>query len=399
MEGYMFLSRIFLKGSIGALLLAQPFLAGTPVFSQENSQDMQKKIKEFLDKESKNITDSSPFLLRLFKDGQKDTNPAGMRISETAKQFSALNKFPAEPLTGLFFYYQLYNESQRVPHWHANATEIGVVLNGEMKITIWEGSGNPHYFTVPKGGAWMIPQGSIHCLENGGSDQLDFLVSYNSPYAEDRDFSTAWSALPDSILATSLGLSSDDLKEFKKSVNNRLSLFDPNDKAERKEIPSEYKALISSAKPLYEGPLGSIRRLDETNWKANKYMALQQSILKPGTIREPHWYRGSDAFLFVHEGSAYFNMMDGEGNVYNLLLKKGDLVFIPEGAFHTYVNVGDADLVVYESFIHSKEFSEIGLQGATTHFRPGIMAGAMGLKLDVINKIPKTEEPVYLRSL
>ncbi len=38
-------------------------------------------------------------------------------------------------------------------------------------------------------------------------------------------------------------------------------------------------------------------------------------------------------------------MMDGDGNVYNHLVAKGDLVFIPEGAFHTYVNVGDADLV------------------------------------------------------
>ena len=44
-----------------------------------------------------------------FKDGMKDSNPAGMRISESVKQFSSLNKFPAEPLSGLLFYYELYN--------------------------------------------------------------------------------------------------------------------------------------------------------------------------------------------------------------------------------------------------------------------------------------------------
>jgi len=384
-------------------MLAQSFciahVSSQEIAKSEHPSEISKKIQAFLDKESKNLSETSPFLLHLFKDGVKASNPAGIRISESVKQFPALNKLPAEQLSGLLFYYQLYNEAQRVPHWHANAVEVGVVLNGKMKITIWEGAGKAHEFTVPKGGAWMIPQGAIHALENASPEELDFLVSYNSPYAEDRDFSTAWSALPESILATSLGLSLEELSTFKKHANNRLSLYDPDDIVIKKEIPSEYLAVFSSVKPLYESSLGSIRRLDETNWKANQFMALQQTVLKPGTIRDPHWYRGSDAFLFVHQGSAYFNMMDGEGNVYNFMVEKGDLVFIPDGAFHTYVNVGHEDLEIYESFIISEPYSEIGIQDATSHFRPGLIAGAMGLKLDVIQKIPKVEKPVYMRSL
>lgn len=400
----MFLRKLFIHGFLGAIFLNLPFLMPADVSSlenpkQQNSAEVSRKIKDFLDKESKNLSETCPFLLHLFKDGLKDSNKAGLRISESVKQFTNLNKFPAEPLSGLLFYYELYNEAQRVPHWHANATEVGVVLNGNMKITIWEGSGKAIEFTVPKGGAWIIPQGSIHCLENIGAEQLDFLVSYNNPSAEDRDFSTAWSALPESILTNSLGLSKEDLAAFKKNTNNRLSLFDPGDVVPEKDIPGDFRATFLGIKPLYESSLGSIRRLDETNWKANQFMALQQTILRPGTIREPHWFRGSDAFLFVHEGSAYFNMMDGEGNVYNLMLKRGDLVFVPEGAFHTYVNVGDSDLEIYESFMISKPYSEIGIRGATSHFRPGIMAGAMGLKMDVIHKIPKAEKPIYMIAL
>ncbi len=200
----------------------------------------------------------------------------------------------------------------------------------------------------------MIPQGWIHCLENIGEEQLDFLVSYNNANAEDRDFSTAWSALPKTILAKSLGLSLEDISAFQKNPHNRLSLYDPEDVVAKKDIPSEYRSLFGDVKPIYESSLGSLRRLDNTNWKANQFMALQQTILKPGTIREPHWYTGSDAFLFVHKGEAYFTMMDGEGHVYNNLLKEGDLVFLPMGAFHSYVSVGKSDLEVYESFIVSK---------------------------------------------
>ncbi|MBS0627851.1 MAG: cupin domain-containing protein [Verrucomicrobia bacterium] len=360
---------------------------------------METKIRSFLDKESKKLSDNCPFVFHLFKDGEKTTNKAGMRISETAKQFSGLDKFPAEPLSGLFFYYQLYNESQRVPHWHANAVEVGTVLNGEMKVTIWEGVGQRVEFIVSKGGTWMIPQASIHCLENVGTEELDFLVSYNNPNAEDRDFSTAWSALPDTILEKTLGLSAEDISEFKKNPKNRLSLYDPGDVTVTKKLSSPYGASFLTVAPLYEGPLGSLRRVDETNWAANKFMSLQQTILKPGSIREPHWYTGSDAFLFVQKGTAYFNMMDGEGNVYNLILKEGDLVFIPIGAFHTYVNVDDKDLEIYESFTSSSSLIEIGIQDASLNFRAGSLAGALGLNRSIIEKIPKTKERIYIRSL
>lgn len=62
---------------------------------------------------------------------------------------------------GLGFYYELYNHSMRVPHWHANAVEVGTVLNGKMRVTIWDGSGQAKVFTVEKYGTWMIPQATL----------------------------------------------------------------------------------------------------------------------------------------------------------------------------------------------------------------------------------------------
>lgn len=397
-----YLSQIFactVLFGLAAFGFQNTLLAKSSTAIKTSDSPMELKIQNFLDTESKKLSEDCPFFFPLFKNGEKTTNKAGMRISETAKQFSGLDKFPAESLSGLLFYYQLFNESQRVPHWHANAVEVGTVLNGEMKITIWEGVGKATEFTVSKGGTWMIPQASIHCLENVGTDRLDFLVSYNNANAEDRDFSTAWSALPDIILEKTLGLSATDISEFKKNPKNRLSLYDPGDVIITKSLSSPYGASFLTVPPLYDGPLGSLRRVDETNWSANKFMSLQQTILKPGSIREPHWYTGSDAFLFVQKGKAYFTMMDGEGNVYNLILEEGDLVFIPIGAFHTYVNVDNKDLEIYESFTSSSSLIEIGIQEASLHFRPGSLAGALGLSRNIIEKIPKPKERVYIRSL
>lgn len=358
--------------------------------SQE-STDMQQRIQAFLDEENPNLSKEFPFALNLFKDGQVAKNDAGVRISETPDQFPQLEKSPPTELSGLLFYYQLFDQAMRVPHWHANAVEIGVVLQGNMRITIWDGPGNASVFTVGSGGAWMIPQASVHCLENVGTDELDFIVAYNSGYAEDRDFSTAWAALPSKILEKSLGLSPEDIKTLKSTEKNRLSLYDKDATPISSEIPSPYHVQFSELRNIYHSSLGSIKRADETNWPAMRSMAIQRTMMNPGTIREPHWYSSSDVLFFVKNGRAFFNLMDSNGVVYKTILEAGDLVFIPIGTFHTYVNIGADVLEIYEAFTSSSPLKEISILTASQHFRPGTLSGATGLSQDSILKLKKIE--------
>ena len=364
---------------------------------KENT-DIQKKIRTFLDQENPNLSKEFPFLLHLFEDGQIAKNNAGIRIAESPDQFPVIEKIPTTKLSGLLFYYKLFNQAMRVPHWHANAVEMGLVVNGQMKITIWDGPADSSVFTVGKGGMWMIPQASVHCLENVGNEELDFIVTYNSAYAEDRDFSTAWAALPDIILEKSLGLSVDDISTLKKTTKNRLSLFDVDDTLTSKNIPSPYTVLFPEIDPLYSTSLGSIIRVDETNWPAMKYMAMQQTVMKPGTIREPHWYSASDVLFFVKNGKAFFTLMDSEGIVYKVILEVGDLVFIPVGTFHTFVNVGMDDLEVYEAFTSSGPLKEIDILSASAHFRKGILSGSTGVNQESLRKLQEKGQ-VYMRSL
>ena len=54
----------------------------------------------------------------------------------------------------------------RVPHWHSNAMEVGTVFEGKMRVTIWEGSGEPKIYTVEKNGTSISPKSKLHSLEN-----------------------------------------------------------------------------------------------------------------------------------------------------------------------------------------------------------------------------------------
>lgn len=367
------------------LSLSSISVFAAPVTYQNNAD----KIKQFLQDETPHLSKEFPYKINLPKDGQTAKNKAGIRIAENAKQLLSNN-------AGQLFYYDLYDHAMRVPHWHANATEVGIVLKGKMRITIWEGAGKAKVFTVEQNGTWTIPAASLHSLENVGTSDLTFLVGYNMPNTADRDFVTAWSALPDAILERSVGLTPDEISTIKKTTVNRLSKYDPSATPEKEDVASPFSSNFMKVKPLYDTALGSVRRIDANNAKAMKAMALQQTILKPGSMREPHWYLGGDDFFYVYQGTAFFTMMDDDGKVYNSILKPGDLVFIPVGTFHTYVNVGNDDLQVYEAFDGSKDLKEITLLNGAQHFSVETLAGAIGISKASAQRVIDKKPQAYI---
>ncbi|MFA5959444.1 MAG: cupin domain-containing protein [Tatlockia sp.] len=347
------------------------------------------KITAFLQKEAPHITSDFPYRINLFSQGQIDKNKAGLRVAETANQLKS-------DTSGLLFYYELVNNAMRVPHWHSNATEIGTVLNGKMRVTIWEGTGSAKVYTVEKNGTWIIPRAKLHALENVGQDDMKFLVAYDSPIAADRDFLTAWASLPDAVLARAVGLSESDISSIKKTTVNRLSGFDPAAEPEKAEAFSVLSNNFNTIKPLYQTSLGSITRVDPTVNPNMKAMALQKTIMKPGALRIPHWYTSGDVLLFVQKGNAYFTMMDDEGKVFHALIKRGDVISIPVGNFHSFLNIGQEDLEIYEAFNRVENIHEITLLNGVHNFSVGTIEGATQLSKELVTKMAQEKIEPYM---
>lgn len=347
------------------------------------------KIEAFLKKESAHLSMNFPYRMNLFIQGQIDQNSAGLRIAETA------NQLPPNT-TGLLFYYELVNNAMRVPHWHSNATEIGTVLEGKMRVTIWEGTGETKVFTVEKNGTWIIPKAKLHSLENVGTDDMKFIVSYDSPIAADRDFLTAWASLPDDILARAVGLSEKDIAGIKKTTVNRLSAYDPAAGPEKIDASSPLSNNFQAVAPLYQSDLGSITRIDSSINPEINHMALQRTILKPGVLRMPHWYTSGNVLLFVLKGNAFFTMMDDDGTVFHSKVQRGDVISIPIGNFHSFLNIGNDDLEVYEAFNRADDIHEITLMNGVQHFSVGMIEGATGLSKEAVQKISQEKANEYM---
>ncbi len=346
--------------------------------------DNQSKIQAFLKSEADQMSTDFPYRINIFKQGQIDQNKAGLRIAETANQLSSDN-------SGLLFYYELVNNAMRVPHWHSNANEIGTVLEGKMRITIWEGSGEAKIFTVEKNGTWIIPKSKLHALENVGSEKMKFLVAYDSPVAADRDFLTAWASLPNAILARAVGLTESEIEGIKKTTINRLSGFDPAAEPQKSDNYSALSSNFESIHPVYRSELGSITRVDSKVNPHMQAMALQRTIMKPGVLRIPHWYTSGDVLLYVANGKAFFTMMNDDGKVYHSLIERGDLISIPVGNFNSFLNVGKEDLEIYEAFNRVDVINEITLSNGVQHFSQGVIKGATNLSAELVKKMNQSK--------
>jgi oxalate decarboxylase/phosphoglucose isomerase-like protein (cupin superfamily) len=330
------------------------------------------KVQAFLAKGGANLNDAFPYRMNIFTQGAIARNAAGVRVSEEARQIKN-NDF------GQVFYYELEKKAMRVPHWHANGDEIGLVVSGKMRVEIWETTGKPSIYYVEPGQTWFIPRGKLHVLENVGETQLKFLVVYDNPVTADRDFVTAWGSLPREVLAKSLGLSEADISNLNFDTLNRLSMFEERLPPEPVNDPNGYKSDLSKIKPLFQSDLGSIVRLGQDTNKNLKNLALQRTIVKPGAMRVPHWYISGNVLLYVNSGVGYFTMMGDDGSAYHRLVRRGDLISIPVGEFNGFINVGKGDLEIYEAFFNLRETGEISLLSGSRQLNSDILRGTSGL--------------------
>jgi len=377
---------------ISAALLACGLLSFSSLNAAQTAAETNiKNAQAFLVSQQEHLSTSFPYRINLLQDGQIAKNQAGVRIAEDASQLMSDN-------VGQLFYYDLYDGAMRVPHWHANATEAGVVLEGKLRITIWEGHGKTKSFTVEQNGTWNIPAASLHVLENVGDTHVKFLVNYNVPNSADRDFITAWAAIPEAILERAVGLSAQDLQSMPRTTQQRMQLSepDPNAKQEKEEVDSPFTNNFSHVKPIYESQWGEIHRIDADNTPGMTALSIQKTVLHPGAMRVPHWYVGGNDLLYVYKGSAFFTMMNDDGTVYNVTVKPGDLIFIPVGNLHTFVNTGNEDLEIYETFSAPRNVFEINLLDGAQHFRTNTMAAALSLSDESIEKLKKTSAKDYI---
>lgn len=353
------------------------------------------KIKKFLKKMKQKMTNKCPYTINLFKNGSKSKNSAGLRLSETGSQI--------QENYGQLFFYDLVDNAMRVPHWHSDGDEIGLVLEGKIQVTIWNGIENEkQIFTAEEMGSWFIPKGTLHCLENFSSGKTRFLVCYNNPNTADRDFLDAWASTPNEILSASTYLSNEEVNTInKQQLRNRLSKYEPTTHLANKiKIYSPFSNNFDLTNPIYKSKLGEIKRIDQNNTVKMQNMAWQKTVIKPGSLRLPHWYTNSNVILYVNKGEAFVSLLDsiGDGSqekIYYFTITEGSVLALPVGFFHTLLNTSNVDLEYYEAFM-SNDSNEITLLQGMQSLSSDVASGALGISKNQASQMLLQKAPEFI---
>lgn len=89
---------------------------------------------------------------------------------------------------------------------------------------------------------------------------------------------------------------------------------------------------------------GQFQWLNEPRVTGAQKQILGLGRIKPGKGHTRHNHEDSEEFIYFLEGKAN-QTIENEDGVQEKELGPGEMVYIPQGAYHSTINVGDRDLV------------------------------------------------------
>lgn len=278
----------------------------------------------------------------------------------------------------------------REPHWHANADELGYCLAGSALITIFA-SGNVHaQFSVSAGEMFFVPSGSLHAIENSGSDDAEFVITFSHEQPEDFGLSGFVGCMSASVMGNTWNLPAEALAGLTRSVESIEfgCSASPCVVPDSAAFASPFKFAIESRAPLLSNEDGSAIVARRDTWPALRNQAMYSVRIHGIGMREPHWHPETAELGYVRQGHARMTVQSPGGASETYELEPGDIYFIPRAYPHHIENL-DGTEVHFLIFFDTPDVQDIGLTGAIPGFPERITAPTLGLDEASISRIPR----------
>lgn len=311
------------------------------------------------------------------------STPCGSRTSATKSNFPILR--------GLSLYRLVIAEGCfREPHWHANADELSYCLRGEALVTIFA-SGNVHsQFTIAAGEMFFVPSGSLHAIENTGSGEVEFVITFSHEEAEDFGLSGFAGCLTPAVLGNTWNLPGDVLAGVTQSAEDITfgRLTSPPVIPESAHFAHPLKFAIESRAPLLSNAGGSAIVARRDTWPALRAQAMYSLRLQGIGMREPHWHPETAELGYVLAGHARMTVKSPGNAVETYELRPGDIYFIPRAYPHHIENLADTEMR-FLIFFDTPDVQDIGLTGGIPAFADRVIGPTLGLTENQTARIPR----------
>jgi oxalate decarboxylase len=311
------------------------------------------------------------------------STPAGFRSSATKANFPILK--------GLSVYRLVVHEGCfREPHWHANADELSYCVKGRALVTVFS-SGNVHaQFTIGPGEMFFVPSGSLHCIENCGEGDVEFVITFSHEEVEDFGLSGFAGVLTPAVVANTWNLPASALEGLTRSADDLQfgRLAAPVSVPESAAYPHPLKFPIEAREPLLANEDGSAIVARRDTWPALRAQAMYSLRMKTIGMREPHWHPETAELGYVLAGHARMTVKSPGASAETYELQAGDIYFIPRAYPHHIENLGGGEMR-FLIFFDTPDVQDIGFSGGVPAFPDRTTGPTLGLTQEQMAAIPR----------
>ncbi|QND54572.1 cupin domain-containing protein (plasmid) [Phyllobacterium sp. 628] len=279
--------------------------------------------------------------------------------------------------------------SIRAPHWHANCVELGYCLAGEALVTIL-GTGDFHsVFTISAGQMFHIPSGALHCIENIGTEQADFVLAFRHERPEDFSLQGTFGAMTDASLGNAYGLPASAFTQIAKTTEGAYLVRREGPPVVPDEARREaaHKFDIEAQPAMIHPSYGTARLGRAQFWPALTDIAMYSLLITTDGMREPHWHPETAEMGYVHSGRARMTILNPDATTHTWDLGPGDVYFIPR-AYPHHIEVLGEEEIHFLIFFDQPMPEDIGIRIIPAALAPAVMAATLGVSTHSLPNFP-----------
>jgi len=291
--------------------------------------------------------------------------------------------------------------AMRTPHWHANANELTYCVSGTALVSVLDTGSRFASFVVRAGDMFHIDSGSLHHIENIGSDTAEFIITFRNERPEDFGLGAAFGAMTDAVLGNTYDLPAADFAAMRRStVDHALAARDGDP-----EVPATayfddpHKFSVEAMTPPVTSAVGSARTARVQYWPALKDLSMYSLRIREDGMREPHWHPITAEMGYVNKGAARMTVMNPGGELDTWYLRQGDVYFIPR-AYPHHIEVFDAPEMHFCIFFDQPTPADIGYRTSISSYSRKVLAATFDTHIDDLPNFPFTKaDPLIVNRL
>jgi oxalate decarboxylase len=277
----------------------------------------------------------------------------------------------------------------REPHWHANASELGYCVRGELLVTILADPNRHSAFTISPGQMFFVPSGALHAIENVGAERAELVVAFSAESPQDFGLSGSVGMLTPNVIGNAWDLPGSALAGMRETAADVFAARTDGEPEvpETAAYEDALKLDLEGMAPRLANDHGSVKTARADAWPALEGLAMYSLRIAGTGMREPHWHPGTAELGHVLEGRARMTVKSADGSVDTYELSPGDVYFIPPAFPHHIENLEDSE-THFLVFFDQEVVTDIGYTGSAGAVPRRLLAPTLGMTADDLPDLP-----------